>query len=157
MIVACEKIPIIDRAGNHFLGDIVAAENEELLKRNGIKVIICLSFTEEKYKRFEEFTYYDFAIDDNRDVDISSIFGKTNKILSENENVFVHCQNAVSRSVTVMLAYLMYSGNDLRTSFHLLKNRNTYTKPNIGFCKQLLLYEKELFGKNSISLKEMRN
>jgi dual specificity phosphatase 12 len=154
MIIACEKIPIFDRIGNHFLGDIVAVEDRELLKRNGVKIIICL--VKEKYKRFEEFTYHDFAIDDNRDVDISCIFGKTNKILSENENVFIHCQNAVSRSVSIILAYLMYSGNDLKTSFHVLKNRKTYTQPNIGFCKQLLLYEKQLFGKNSISLKEIR-
>ena len=155
MIVACEKIPIFDAIENHFIGDIVAAEDKELLKRYNVKIVVCL--IKEKYKIFEDFIYYDFPIDDSRDEDISSIFDKTNKILESNENVFVHCQNAVSRSVSVVLAYLMYRGNDLKTSLNLLKNRKTYTKPNVGFCKQLLLYEKTLLNKNSISLSEMRN
>ena len=154
MMVACEKIPIFDKIEGIFLGDIVAAENEELLKRNGVKIVI--SLVREKYKRFKDFIYYDFPIEDNRNENIACIFEETNKILKSNENVFVHCQNAVSRSVTIVLAYLMYCGNDLKTSLNLLQNRKTYTKPNIGFCKQLIIYEKQLFGKNSISLQKMR-
>ena len=154
MIIACEKIPIFDKIEGIFLGDIVAAEDRELLKKNGVKIVICM--VKEKYKRFEDFIYYDFPIDNSRDEDISSIFDKTNKILESNENVFVHCQNAVSRSVSVVLAYLMYCGNDLKTSLNLLKNRKTYTKSNVGFCKQLILYEKKLLNTNSISLSEMR-
>ena len=154
MIIAYEKIAIFDKVGEIFLGDIVAAENRDLLMGNGIKIII--SLVKEKYKRFADFTYYDFPIDDSREEDILSIFEKTNKILESNENVFVHCQNAVSRSVSIVLAYLMHRGNDLRTSLNMLQNRKTYTKPNIGFCKQLLTYEKNIFGKNSITLQEMR-
>ena len=154
MIIAYEKIPIFDNIKSIFLGDIVAAKNRDLLMGNGIKIVI--SLVKEKYKRFEDFTYYDFPIDDSREEDILSIFEKTNKILESHENVFVHCQNAVSRSVSVVLAYLMYRGNDLRTSLNMIKNRKTYTKPNIGFYKQLLTYEKKIFGKNSITLQEMR-
>ena len=154
MIIAYEKICIFDKINTIFLGDIVAAENRELLMGNGIKIVV--SLVREKYKRFEDFTYFDFPIDDSRDEDILCIFEKTNKILESNENVFVHCQNAVSRTASVVLAYLMHRGNDLRTSLNLLQNRKTYTKPNIGFCKQLLTYEKKIFGKNSITLQEMR-
>ena len=85
-----KKIPILDKVNGIFLGDIVAAENKDILKSNNVKIIV--SLVKEKYKRFEDFTYFDFPIDDSREEDILSIFEKTNKILESNENVFVHCQ-----------------------------------------------------------------
>ncbi len=153
MLVACNKIPIFDKIGDVYLGDIVAAENIDLLRKNGIEVVICL--VKEKYKRFN-LKYFDFPIDDNRNEDIYSLFEATNKIISENKNVFVHCQNAVSRSVTIILAYLLYTGINLRDALNKVKeNRKTFTRPNFGFAKQLLKYEFSLFNKNSTSLEEM--
>ncbi len=152
MLVACNKIPIFDKIGDVYLGDIVAAENIDLLKENGIEVVICL--VKENYKRFD-LKYFDFPIDDNRNENISQHFVKTNKIISENKNVFVHCQNAVSRSVTIVLAHLLYTGTNLRDALSLCKNRKTFTRPNFGFAKQLLKYELSLFNKNSITLQEI--
>lgn len=43
------------------------------------------------------------------------------------KNVFVHCQNAVSRSVTIVLAYLLYTGSNLKDALSKLKeNKNIY-------------------------------
>ena len=160
MLIVCEKIPIFDKINEKlFVGDIVAAENRDLLKDNDVKCIICL--TDEKYKRFEDFEYHDFHIEDNRNVDISTLFEKTNRILDENTRngkVFVHCQNGVSRSVTIVLAYFIYTGICLKTALEIVKkNRNTYSRPNSGFAKQLLKYERELLGTNSITFTELHS
>lgn len=154
MIIACDKIPIFNKiCDNLYLGDIVAAENIELLKENNIESVICL--VKENYKRYD-LRYYDFPIDDNRNENIYDMFEKTNKIISENKNVFVHCQNAVSRSVTIVLAYLLYTGINLKDALSKLKeNRKTFTRPNFGFARQLLRYEYSLFDKNSITLEEI--
>ena len=66
---------------------------------------------------------------------------------------FQSYQNVVSRSVTIILAYLLFSGMNLKSAFALVSStHNTYTHPNIGFCKQLLKYKRELYGINSLSL-----
>jgi len=159
MIIACEKHPIFDKImDNIYLGDIIAADNINLLKDNNIKIVISCIF--EKYKRDDQIIYYDFSINDDRNEDIYSVFEKTNKVISENQgkNILIHCQNAVSRSVTILLAYLLYTGINLKDGIKLLKEkRKTFTRPNIGFSKLLMKYEKELFNENSISLKELKS
>lgn len=154
MLIACEKIPIIDEIiDGLFLGDIVAAKNTRLLKEKNIEVVINLT---EESNGLEQ---YHFPIKDNRNENIADLFEKTNRIIKESKgkNVLVHCQNAVSRSVTIVLAYLT-TMMTLKEGFYLVKgDRKTYTRPNIGFAKQLMKYEKEMYGKNSISLGEILN
>jgi hypothetical protein len=38
----------------------------------------------------------------------------------------------------------------LKSAFEFVKARRCIIRPNIGFIKQLLVYEKELFGTNSM-------
>jgi protein-tyrosine phosphatase len=157
MLIACEKYPIFDQiVENIYLGDIVAASNIDLLKKYNIDIVISCIF--EKYERDTKILYYDFPINDNRNDDIRKIFLQTNKLISENtdKKIFIHCQNAVSRSVTILLAYLLYKGINLEDGIHLIKNkRKKYTRPNIGFAKTLLKYEMELYNKNSTTLEEL--
>ena len=82
-------------------------------------------------------------------------FSKTNELfkrINRKRNVLVHCQNAVSRSVTIVLAYLISTGLTLEI---VKRDRKTYTRPNIGFAKQLLSFEKTLYQKNSLSLSDL--
>ena len=78
-------------------------------------------------------------------------FSEINNIIKEHvnkkENILIHCYNAVSRSVTVLTAYLISTGMSLKDSLQLIKdkrNDKVYTKPNIGFMKQLIKYEREV-------------
>lgn len=75
----------------------------------------------------------------------------------KDKNILVHCENGVSRSITVVLAYLLKNNYTLKDALYLIKtNRtSTFTRPNSGFAKQLLKYEKNIFGVNSISLSEI--
>jgi len=72
------------------------------------------------------------------------------------ENILVHCMCGVSRSVTIILSYLIYTGKSLKDSLMFVKElrKNQYTQPNIGFFKQLLTFEKNKFDVNSITLNE---
>jgi protein-tyrosine phosphatase len=49
---------------------------------------------------------------DNRKEKISEYFSKTNefieKVLESKENVLVHCAKGISRSATIVLAFMMY-------------------------------------------------
>lgn len=67
--------------------------------------------------------------------------------------IFVHCIAGISRSVTLILAYLMrYEKMNLKDAYNLVKGKRVFVKPNEGFWKQLVAYEKELFGINTITM-----
>ena len=58
----------------------------------------------------------------------------------------------------VILYYLITQGMTLLDSIkYLTSKRNQYTRSNIGFFRQLLTAEKELCGKNSISITDFIN
>ena len=165
MLIACDKVPILDRIinnslrniGNLYVGDIVA-NNELLLKEKEISIIIRVAKQPifELYsnismvntnKKFENIEYHFFPIEDNRNENISVYFEETNLIIStsieNNKNILVHCENGVSRSVTIILAYLIKIKNmKLKDALSLVKNTrtSTFTRPNSGFAKQLLKY-----------------
>ena len=62
--------------------------------------------------------------------------------------MLVHCFAGVSRSASVVLAYLMREhGLSLRAAFKLAKAKRPFINPNEGFRVQLQKYEQELRGK----------
>ncbi|XP_057656841.1 dual specificity protein phosphatase 18-like [Diorhabda carinulata] len=74
---------------------------------------------------------------------VSNLGGKT----------LVYCVAGVSRSSSICLAYLMkYYKLSLLESYNYLKLRRPRIKPNCGFFKQLIEYEKQLFGCNTVQM-----
>lgn len=73
-----------------------------------------------------------------------------NKIIGEGGCVFVHCNAGVSRSPTVVIAFLMvHRGLSYWKANALVKEKRPAAKPNAGFVKQLqdlecrLMYESQ--------------
>ena len=61
---------------------------------------------------------------------------------SSGGNVLVHCQAGVSRSPTLVVAYLMaLYGRPLMETFQLVKQRRQIVAPNFNFMGQLLEFE----------------
>lgn len=147
------KSPIIDHViDNLYLGDIEAA------KQVNDDIDIIVNVSNSRYPMDPRITYYHIDIDDSRKENIALYFDEFNTLVDsaflQKKNVLVHCQNGVSRSPTLILAYLIHKGLTLKEGLQLLSRRSQYTHPNIGFCKQLLEHEKLILGKNSILLSE---
>lgn len=156
-LVPVEKCVIFDKIkDNLFLGDIEAAKDERIIK--SIDIVINVSNTE--YVKYPDTTYIEYPIDDHRSFQISNYFDEINEVIytgiKNNKNILIHCYNAVSRSVTILVAYLISTGLTLRESFEYVKSQRSsgYTRPNIGFFKQLIEYEKSLFGTNSMKVSD---
>ncbi|KXS11983.1 phosphatases II [Gonapodya prolifera JEL478] len=64
--------------------------------------------------------------------------------------VFVHCKMGVSRSATIVIAYLMKAMEWTEAkAFDFLRRRRPGIQPNLGFMITLRNWERELFGKTA--------
>ena len=144
-----------------YLGDIESSQNKSLLINNDIQFIINIS-NDNNYIKYNDLSiqYYDIKIDDNTSVTISDYFEQCINIIDNcrlnNKNILVHCMNGVSRSVCVIFSYLIHVNYKLYDALRYVKElRNKqYTQPNIGFFKQLMVFEKKYFNENSITLNQ---
>lgn len=92
-------------------GDLAHASNMGLLTDLGIQCIIDVCDCPLDQPIVDKFKVLWINLDDVLGADIRTHFEKTNKFLEEckekNEKVLVHCQMGISRSTSVVLAYLM--------------------------------------------------
>lgn len=83
--------------------------------------------------------YLDFAVDKIHEA-----------ITKRQAHVLVHCVAGVSRSATIVIAYLMKVRRlDLKSAFNYCYNLRPIIRPNNGFMVQLINYEYQLFGRAS--------
>lgn len=130
-----------------FLGSVRDA-NPETLDKLGITAIINLmrlpgaTPVEDKYRRLE------IPARDNPFYDLAQSFDRTFEFIDSNLNVgnkiLVHCHAGVSRSATVVAAYLIkkYNWSTERTLWYI-KGIRPKIQPNEGFIKQLIEYAKQ--------------
>lgn len=74
------------------------------------------------------------------------LFLKIDATLQKNQKVLVHCQAGISRSATVVIAYLMNRyGTGFRETFNFVRTKRPIANPNIfNFQPGLIQYEQEL-------------
>lgn len=139
-----------------YLGNVIAASNPEMMK--DMNLIVNLSSY--RYDKIYEKDYIDIDIPDIPSSDIKQYFWKVTKVMNEyiqnGKNVFIHCAAGISRSVSIIVAYLMtYQNMSLLDSLYLIKSsRKQETCPNPGFFIQLQQLELYLFGKNSMTISD---
>ena len=74
------------------------------------------------------------------------------EVIANKETILVHCAAGVSRSASVVIAYIMYSQRiKLADAFNQVKDRRPCIKPNPGFIRQLQEFEKELISEGIIN------
>lgn len=125
-----------------------ATREKDLLEEMNVKVVIS-ALTEEEYEDymiakedFPDIDWHRFVIDDDQDERISEHFFKVHSIIKEalidNKNVVVHCAAGMSRSPTLVIAYLMIENRwSFEEAINFVKKRRPIVEPNIGFVKQL--------------------
>lgn len=100
----------------------------------------------------DHFKYVIYYLKDTNSEDISVLFYRTlewmhNAVL-KGGRVLVHCREGVSRSATMVIAYLMWKFNiSFDVAHERLRNVRPICNPNTGFTCQLLIFGKKLgFG-----------
>ena len=125
-----------------WIGDYDAACDKELLESYAITHIVSLYRTPVHPNDFE---YMCINIDDNEREKIYKYFSETNKFiengLKDGYGVLVHCAGGVSRSATIVIAYMMSTMNiDVKNALSILKQYRLCVSPNRGFLSQLEQY-----------------
>jgi len=137
-----------------YLGDMFDVNDDKTLRKNNISTIICVAegITINKTPNINIYRY-DFQ--DTYDCDISIYFDEISDLIHKQNSVLVNCAAGISRSSTIVIAYLMkYYNLNLKDAFLYVRERRNKICPNKKFMKYLLEYELKLYGNNSITYDE---
>ncbi|KAL2559880.1 protein-tyrosine-phosphatase MKP1-like [Forsythia ovata] len=132
-----------------YLGSDAVAKNREILSQNGIThVLNCVGFVCPEYFK-HELVYKTLWLQDSPSEDITSIFYDVfdyfEDVREQGGRVLVHCCQGVSRSTSLVIAYLMWKeGQSFEDAFQHVKAARGVTNPNMGFACQLLQCQKRV-------------
>jgi protein-tyrosine phosphatase len=147
------SVPLTEVQSNLYMGSIKDAFDLKLLREHNITHI--LNISKEVPNFFPDaFEYKWIQISDKLDVPISKFFEDSNLFILrglEKGSVLVHCACGISRSATIMLAFLVrHRDFEPMEALKFLRKKRPIVKPNAGFIQQLKRY----YDDNFLSLSE---
>ncbi|KAF6157509.1 hypothetical protein GIB67_004447 [Kingdonia uniflora] len=138
------------RVDDHiYLGSEAIAKNRDVLRKNGIThVLNCVGFVCPEYFK-SDLVYKTLWLQDSPSEDITSIlydvFDYFEDVREQGGRVLVHCCQGISRSTSLVIAYLMWrDGQSFEDAFQYVKAARGVTNPNMGFACQLLQCQKRV-------------
>ena len=129
--------------GKLYLGNQNASQNIATLNRLGITHI--LNVTKNVDCTFNRrFKYLRIDIDDG-DPRLSQYFDRAFDYIEQGKNVLVHCREGISRSATIVTAYLMRKNQwDVQSSLTHLKLFRPYISPHFFYLVELRHYQEKM-------------
>ncbi|CAA6654880.1 unnamed protein product [Spirodela intermedia] len=140
----CSKV-----ADHIYVGGDAVARDREILRQNGITHILnCVGSSCSEYFK-PDLVYKTLWLTDSPSEDITSIlydvFDYFEEVREQGGRVFVHCFQGVSRSISLVIAYVMWrKGQSFDDAFRLVKAARGIANPNVGFACQLLECQKRV-------------
>lgn len=124
-----------------FLGNISHSLSKTILKILGVRRIINIS-QEIPCSFPDEFEYYHIKISDNPKENLYKYFDEAYQFIESSPGpVFVHCRMGISRSSSIVIAYIGKKFNmSFEKVYEIVKHRRHCISPNHGFKDQLKKY-----------------
>mgnify|MGYP000882964228 CR=1 FL=1 len=143
-----------------YLGDRHDARDRSTFEDLGISWVInattdIANFFEHETINGRPMRYMNVNLNDAEGVDLMRHFADTNRFLMKCKRsggkALVHCRAGMSRSTSIMCAFLMFNETwRLTDALDYCRKKRFICDPNIDFRLQLALYEIYLFGKSSV-------
>ncbi|TFK22005.1 phosphatases II [Coprinopsis marcescibilis] len=133
--------------GSLYLGSLAAVMDKDLLQNHHVTHIVhVLDAPWLPLSGNEGFVGYKISILDQDSEDIrphlEAACNHIDQALRSGRNVLVHCQQGVSRSASIVIAYLIRNhGMSFDNALTLLKHKRACVKPNAGFVRALQEWE----------------
>lgn len=139
-----------------YISSRAAAGNKLLLSSNQITTVINVS-VEAVNASHENIRYVRVPVADAPSSCLYDFFDPIadhiHSVELEEGRTLLHCAAGVSRSAALCLAYLMkYHAVSLLDAHAWAKSCRPIIRPNTGFWEQLIRYEFQLFGKNTVHM-----
>ena len=138
-----------------YLGDTEISRNIGLMKDLGINCVVNMAL--ECDNLFEaDFTYSNFPFEEHPSSMLSSGFDDACEVIARNMHLgltsIVHCSDGNNRSAALCVAYLMRKKRaTLKQAWNLVKNVRPSVNLYQSFFQQLLQYERQVHGSNTMS------
>jgi len=147
--VASEILPYL------FIGNQRDAANRERLNELGVTHILNVTSHLPQHFENEGITYKRLPATDNGSQNLKQYFSEAINFIEcarkSNGKVLVHCQAGVSRSPTIVAAYLIATSyKTLTEAFTVIKDRRPIVAPNINFMGQLLEFEQRSITRSGL-------
>ena len=135
-----------------YISSYNATKNLELLEKNKITHIIncAADFCENVFEHDNKFTYLSFYLKDHVLENIECIFYECIKFIEnvreKGGRVLVHCIQGISRSVSIVMAYIIFTKKvSYDKAFNLVQSKREISSPNFGFSIQLQNFYTRLY------------
>ncbi|CAD8105462.1 unnamed protein product [Paramecium sonneborni] len=143
-------------SGSIYLGNIESASNLENLKRHRINGVLSICMNKIPYEVQTQLqNYQHIYLEDCESENISRHFESSNQFIEkarQSGNVLINCMAGISRSATLVAAYLMNKNKmSAQDALRLLERKRWQVYPNNGFLRQLQQYERVLQQQNNKS------
>ena len=154
-ILNANQVDLIEEAsesgGAIHLGNWEIVKNAEYFKQHEIKFILSAIpefLADFKYIKNTDITQKVINAKDEGNwnmldqLDEAADFIKASR---EKGNILVHCAAGISRSTTCLIAYyIKYKEMDMNSALKKIKAKRSIVCPNVGFQKQLKMYEQKI-------------
>jgi hypothetical protein len=135
-----------------YLGSVMGNDNPDILKAIGITHVLNTAYNiSPNYQLFNdpEIKYKHILADDDPNYNIRQHFEEgiafIDECVASNGKIYVHCKGGKSRSVSIVIAYLMTRFNlPFTTAYSYVFYKRPVIKLNLGFIQQLIYYDNEL-------------
>uniref|UniRef100_A0A3B3VST1 Dual specificity protein phosphatase 18-like n=1 Tax=Poecilia latipinna TaxID=48699 RepID=A0A3B3VST1_9TELE len=139
-----------------YLGDLDSALNAAVLTSRNVSLIVNASgLPDLPYPVADGLQILHIPVQDRPHAQLGQYFDPVTERIQQNQagSTLVHCTAGRSRSAALVMAYLMRSeGLSLRQAHELVLECRPFIRPNAGFWRQLMEYERELSGQNTVRM-----
>jgi protein-tyrosine phosphatase len=139
-----EIFPGVWLGGARFLSD---QEWEDFAQREGVEFVVTAAKEQKgvcsKARRLR------VDVDDHPDENLSRFFpgvcAQLEGARAKNQGILIHCAAGVSRSATLLIAWLMWRDKmSLRQALAWVQSKRPIVQPNSGFLQQLQDWERQI-------------
>ncbi|KIJ31817.1 hypothetical protein M422DRAFT_234445 [Sphaerobolus stellatus SS14] len=144
-----------------FLGPCSAASSKPFLTANAITDVLSVGST--PAQKIDGITYHRLSLTDSPSSSIAKVSDEACRIIDSKKigkakegKILVHCSAGISRSPTLVVAYLMKAHNmSLKAALGRVVRVRPQVSPNAGFLGQLKELEEEIHGRVSLDVEEL--
>ncbi|KAE8294784.1 Dual specificity protein phosphatase 14 [Larimichthys crocea] len=139
-----------------FLSGLDSALNPSVLISRNITLIVNASCLEDvSYPQLDGLQVLQVPVQDQPHAPLNQYFDPVSERIHQNQTgkTLVHCTAGRSRSPALIMAYLMrFEGLSLRRAHEAVLEQRPFIRPNAGFWRQLMDYERTLFNRTTVRM-----